>query len=224
MAEQLALALGAPPVLLEAAFYVSSANQGPFQVLTSWPTWPEGGSVYLYGPPTSGKSHLATLWQERSGAVSMPAKALSREDIFSWKVRRPLFVLEDLEDLEDQTALFHVLNLVKEKQGALLLTSAVRPGQLPFTLPDLRSRIRALPFLEIKNPDEDLLKTLLLKRFSDLHLKISSHVLDYTLKHLHRSYEGLDALVRLVDKLNWQEQRPLTIPLVKRALSLLYSE
>ena len=52
----------------------------------------------------------------------------------------------------------------------MLLTSRQAPGEIDITLPDLRSRLRALPLLRIEPPDEGLLKAVLVKLFADRQL------------------------------------------------------
>tara|TARA_A100000171_G_C2129441_1_gene145700 strand:+ start:1068 stop:1763 length:696 start_codon:yes stop_codon:yes gene_type:complete len=221
MPEQLAFDLFSPSSLSEESYYIAPANEVAFTTLSKWPDWPDIRSIYLYGERGSGKSHLSAIWQKKSEACSLSSKDLSLENVLSYLPNLTSFVLEDIEYLKDEESLFHLLNLVKEKQGGLLLTSQLKPSALPFSLPDLMSRLKSLPFLEISRPDEQLLKILFLKRFSDIQLKVSPQVLDYGLKYLRRSYCMLDDLVNLVDKLNWQEQKPLTVPLLKRAFSIL---
>ena len=64
-------------------------------------------------------------------------------------------LVEDLHaGIGDQRVLFHLLNLVREHKLSMLLTSRLAPGELDVSLPDLRSRLRALPLVTIAPPDD----------------------------------------------------------------------
>jgi hypothetical protein len=62
-------------------------------------------------------------------------------------------LIEDLHaGIGDQRALFHLLNRVREHKLSMLPTSRLAPGELAVTLPELRSRLRALPLVTISPP------------------------------------------------------------------------
>ena len=73
-----------------------------------------------------------------------------------------------VEDLDkgplDEQALFHLLNLVREQRVFVLMTTAVRPGDIAIALPDFSSRLKALPVAEIEAPDDALLSAVLVTR------------------------------------------------------------
>lgn len=221
MNEQLAFSLESPPLFLEETYYLCASNQEAYDTVMSWPDWPAGRVVYLCGEKGAGKSHLAALWQERSWAHYISHKNLSKDFVLEKEHKENHFILEDVENVTDEVALFHLLNLMKETQGALLITSSKVPRDLPFSLPDLMSRLKGVSLVRFEPPDDDFIRALLIKRFSDLQLKIGAASLDYILKHLTRSYEALDHFIRCVDKLSWQEKRPLTIPFLRQVFSLL---
>ena len=77
----------------------------------------------------------------------------------------------------------------------MLLTSRAPPGELELRLPDLRSRLRALPLVAIAPPDEALLKAVLVKQFADRQLAVEPHVIDYLALHMERSMEAAAAVV-----------------------------
>ena len=75
-------------------------------------------------------------------------------------------VVEDIDrGIADEQALFHLLNRARESRLSVLLTSCSAPGDLEFRIPDLRSRLRALPVVALEAPDEALLKAVLVKLF-----------------------------------------------------------
>ena len=50
-------------------FIISDCNRLAAAWINRWPDWPKPGhSLNLVGPPGSGKSHLAAIWQNMCGA------------------------------------------------------------------------------------------------------------------------------------------------------------
>jgi chromosomal replication initiation ATPase DnaA len=75
------------PAFGRADFLVSNCNAAALARVESWPDGPSRALV-LYGPGGSGKSHLAHLWRERTGAMLIPGDA-RRCCICSTAVGRP---------------------------------------------------------------------------------------------------------------------------------------
>ena len=63
-----------------------------------------------------------------------------------------------------------MLNRARESKLSVLLTSRAPPGEQEFRIPDLRSRLRALPIVQVQPPDEALFKAVLVKLFADRQL------------------------------------------------------
>src|SRR5581483_5735780 len=74
------------------------------------------------------------------------------------------------------------------------------PGELDVALPDLRSRLRALPVVTISPPDEALLKAVLVKHFADRQLAVEPHVIAYIALHMEQSMEAAAAVVAAIDR------------------------
>ena len=80
---------------------------------------------------------------------------------------------------------FMPLNLARRAQAVqILITSRLAPGEIEFTLPDLRSRLRALPLVPIAPPDDGLLQAVLVKLFADRQLEVEPHVVSYLCRHI----------------------------------------
>ena len=61
----------------------------------------------------------------------------------------------------------------------------------------------------------------MIKQFNDRQLSINIEVVEYILKRINRTYQSVSDIVKLIDKISFEENTPLTIPLVKKALSNL---
>ncbi|MFX6011204.1 DnaA/Hda family protein, partial [Acinetobacter baumannii] len=82
----------------------------------------------------------------------------------------------------------HLFNAVAERGGSLLLTATTAPAYWNTVLPDLRSRLKALPVAILAMPDDALFKAVLAKLFTDRRLQISPEVIEFLTLRLERSF------------------------------------
>ena len=85
-------------------------------------------------------------------------------------------------------------------------------------LADLSSRFKALQTVEIGEPDDTLLSAVLVKQFADRQLRIDADVLGYILPRMERTFAAARQLVVAADTVSLQEQRRITIPLMRQIL------
>ncbi len=213
---QLTLDLPHRPALGAEDFLVSRSNQAACDVIDRWPDWPYR-SVVVIAPPGAGKTHLANVWRLRSGALAFAAATLGEQDVTSASAA---MLVEDLHaGVREERALFHLLNLVREHKLSMLLTSRRAPGELDVALPDLRSRLRALPVVSIDPPDEALLKAVLVKQFADRQLAVEPHVVNYIALHMEQSMEAAAAIVADIDRQALAAHRKVTRALAADVLA-----
>lgn len=218
--EQLVLDLPHRPALALEDFLVGASNEAAVALVDGWPNWTARASLVV-GPIGSGKSHLANVWRLKSGADSIAALELT-EYCLAEIERTGALVVEDLDrGISDERVFFHLLNLTKEKSYALLATSRIAAGDLDVALPDLRSRLRALPMVRIDPPGDDVLKAVLVKLFTDRQLTPEPHVINYLALHMERSFEAALQLVESCDQLALSRQRSITRAIASEALARL---
>ncbi len=199
-------------------FFVSQSNSAAVQLVDQWPEWPHWAAVVV-GPVGAGKSHLANVWRHRSNAMTVAASELSESIVGAFETQGALCV-EDLDHgIADQTALFHLLNMAREHKLSILLTTRAAPGEMDIALPDLRSRLRALPVVEIAPPDEGLLKAVLVKLFADRQLSVEPQLIDYIAVRMERSMDGAACVVAEIDRLSLAMRRRVTRPVAQAALA-----
>ncbi len=51
----------------EADFFITARNERALRLVTAWPDWQSPAAI-VFGPPQSGKTYLAKIWQNRSKA------------------------------------------------------------------------------------------------------------------------------------------------------------
>jgi chromosomal replication initiation ATPase DnaA len=194
-------------------FLASPSNTEALDMIERWPDWP-GRALALVGPPGSGKSHLAAIWAEQAGARFLSGKGL-HQPALPGALATGALVLEDAApDAIDERALFHLLNLVREEEAFVLLTSTAEPSAWTTEIADLRSRLRALPVVSLKPPDDGLLRSVLVKLFADRQLIVDEALIAFLLPRIERSLAAARAAVATLDREALRLRRP-----VNRALA-----
>lgn len=206
---QLALALPHTESFAREDFLPGPGNDAALALIDRWPDWPARAAV-LAGPEGSGKSHLGAIWAQTAGARILAARRLVDADL-PQALATDALLLEDLAPGEtDERALFHLLNLVREHQAYLLITSRVMPVSLPVHIPDLASRLRALPTVAMAPPDDALLRSLLVKLAADRQLTLSEDVVAFLMARIERSFVGARAAIARLDEEAMRLKRPIS--------------
>ncbi|MEA2935109.1 MAG: hypothetical protein QOD74_1755 [Variibacter sp.] len=217
-ARQLALDLPHAESFAREDFLEADCNANALALIEAWPDW-ASRSVALVGPKGSGKSHLAAIWAETAGARFLAARALAEADL-AQSLATGALVVEDLQaNAFDERSLFHLLNLAREEDAFLLLTSAVEPASLPVTIADLGSRLRALPAVLLGAPDDDLLHAVLVKLFFDRQLQPDPGLISFLLTRIERSLAGAKKAVAQLDSEALRLGRPVTRMLAAQLFS-----
>jgi len=206
---QLVLALDHSVSFAREDFLRGPSNVSALTLIDRWPDWPDR-IVAMVGPEGSGKSHLAAIWAEVSGARILSAKLLSITDLPAAFVTGAL-VLEDLEFAGlDERALFHFLNLAREQRAFVLITSRSPLPTFPVAIRDLASRMRALPSVTLASPDDVLLRALIVKLASDRQIAVDEALVNYLANRIERSFAAARAAVYRLDKEAMRQRRPVT--------------
>jgi len=212
---QLAFALAHAESFTRDDFLEGPANAAGLALVDRWPDWPNQ-TMFLVGPEGSGKSHLASIWAEQSGARSTSAHALTAAEV-PGALATGALVIEDLKAADiDERALFHLLNLAREEDAFVLMTARTSPTQVE--LRDLRSRLRAVPAVELLPPDDHLFRALIVKFCADRQLAVDETVVSYLTTRLERSYAAVRQAVELLDTEALRLGRPVTRALAAELL------
>jgi chromosomal replication initiation ATPase DnaA len=178
---------------------VSDRLNAAVAIVDRWPDWPSP-VVVLAGPTGSGKSHLASIWAERVGATRV---SIDKPDpmVLEHAAQGPVLI-EDIDHTGfDETALFHLINAVREHNSAVLITSRLWPAGWNVRLPDLASRLKAATVVEIAEPDEELLAKVMVKLFSDRQLVVDDKIIAWLVARMERSLAAARIVVSRLDQL-----------------------
>lgn len=194
---------------------VSPANRAAMTLIESWPDW-SAPHALIAGPTGSGKTHLGMIWKQRASAVQLDADQLSKAVADT----AHSFFIDDLRPSQiDETGLFHILNLARQRGGHVLMTSRDWPSAWGIATPDLLSRLRAATTVEIGEPDDTLLRAALVKLFADRQLVIDSDVIEFLVLRMERSLGAACAVVDALDREALVRQSRITKPLAREILA-----
>jgi chromosomal replication initiation ATPase DnaA len=206
---QLVLALDHAVSFAREDFLEGPSNRTALALIERWPDWPAQAMV-LIGPQGSGKSHLAAIWADASGARVLAARLLGETDLPAAFATGAL-VVEDLEqDGLDERALFHLINLAREEGAYLLFTARMPPAGFHVAIRDLASRLRALPTVALEPPDDALLRAVIVKLAADRQLAVDEALVNYLTTRIERSFAAAHAAVARLDEEALRQHRPVT--------------
>jgi len=216
MPRQLALALPHAENFSREDFLVGASNDAAISFVERWPDWPDR-ALAIVGPEGAGKSHLGAIWAEIAGARRASARVLGEIDLPAALATGAL-VIEDAADGVDERALFHLLNLMRQQGAFILMTSRASPATWRVELADLISRLRAIPTVELRPPDDGLFRALMVKLFTDRQLAVDESLIAYLSTRIERSFAAARAAVQDLDREALRQKRPVTRALAAELL------
>ncbi|WP_439599447.1 chromosomal replication initiator DnaA [Falsiroseomonas sp.] len=185
----------------------------------AWLEAPEGWPLRrlaLHGPEGVGKSHMLHVTARRLGWRRLEGPGLTMDAALADVPGTAL----DRADAAPEQALFHLINHAAETGAPLLLAARAPPARWPTILPDLASRLRATPAVEVARPGEGLLAALLAKHLADRQLRVEPGVQAFLLSRLPRHAAAIARAVAALDAAALAGGTPVTRALARQVLAL----
>ena len=133
-------------------FLEAPGNADAMKAVLAWPSWPSR-MLMLVGPSGSGKSHLAAIWARTAAASAASGASLATAQLVALAAA-PALLIEDADRIgEAEAALFHLVNLARERGGDVLITARDQPDAWGLKTADLLSRLRLAPIVTLGAPD-----------------------------------------------------------------------
>ena len=221
--DQLTLSVGLNDDAQFKNFFVSDANQ---PLVTALAAGKEEPFFYIWGNGSPGLSHLLqascnNAAAEGRGTIYVPLaeRAQFAPQILEGAEFLSLVCIDDIEnivgDVEWEAALFTAFNAMEQAGTQLIISAHMAAQQLVIQLPDLHSRLQSgLLFQLDELSDEDKLSALQL-RARQRGLDLPAAVGEFILLRADRNLSALMQILNELDHNSMQQQRKLTVPLVK---------
>jgi len=204
---QLALVLDHGESYAREDFLSGPCNEAALRLIDCWPDWP-ANAIALIGPSGSGKTHLAMIWAEAAGARVIAGRSLTEAELPAALATGALLV-EDAAAAE-QRPLFHLINLAREEKAFLVMTARTPPSSWPVAIPDLVSRLRAMPVATLTAPDDAMLRAVIVKLAADRQLPLDESAVVYLSTHIERSFAAARAAISTLDNEALRQKRAPT--------------
>lgn len=200
-----------------ATLVVADANRDAARLLTDWRAWP-GGALVLIGPAGAGKTHLALAWALETGARQLSAKAAPDEASQALTDSGGRLLIDDADQAPDEAMLWRVLDFARAQGGAVLLVGSRPPGAWGASLPDLRSRLAALPAARLGEPDEALMEVVLRRICREQFIQLGDDTARYVARRLPRTFAAARQWATALEADLVRAARPVTLSAAKKAL------
>jgi DnaA regulatory inactivator Hda len=183
-----------------------------------------GHCLILYGPPGCGKTHLLRIWQEKHKARLLELGENVTDEIVGGRAAYKALALDDADRIagnpEHEEWLQHLYNATQAAHMPLLLTASAPPAQWSLKLKDIESRLKSCPAIELREPNDDLMRGMLMKQFSDRQLLVDTEVIEYLASRLERTGVAVRETVNLLDQAALEAGRKITVPFVQEVINV----
>ena len=202
--------------------YKSTCNEIAINFINEWPKTTINNNIFcIYGPSGSGKTHISKVWMEKSNAIIFNGISDLSFDYLSGFDRNLIFEDIALNKNWPENLLFEFINEIKSSRLSLLITCNSDPLKIKWKTKDLISRFTSFTNIEIKLPDDILIRKLLIKQFADRQLSLDSEQIEYISKRIERSYSSIVRIVDRVDNLALQHKKAISKNIIKEAIKHL---
>ena len=201
---------------LERDFYVSSSNYEAYKLIDNYPNWP-GSKINLYGPSGCGKTYLANILDKKISLIIIKSNLID-DKILSKIDKVDCVILDDFENKNDEEFFYTLINYLSQNNKHLIINSTKPISEYNVKLPDLKSRLSSFIQIGIGLPNDDLLRIIISKTFSDKQIDLNERNFEYIIKNIDRSYEKIIKFINDVDNESLSSGKTINIKLIKKIL------
>lgn len=207
------------------ASFLTGPNAAALAATQALAAHPDAGLLYLHGIESAGKSHLLqAACAAAAGAGYFPLAQLrdTGPGVLEGLAQLPLVAIDDLDAVAGDAAweltLFKLYNAVQTSGTRLAVAARTPAAGLAVALPDLRSRLAAMPHFAVRPLDEVQQRAALAQRAAARGLVLPEESLQYLQRRFARDMGSLHALLETLDQASLRAQRRLTVPFIRSVL------
>lgn len=173
--------------------------------------------------PANEHSHAASKVQTLQCLyLPMQKIKLFGPEVFGSLHHMDVICLDDFDtvvgDKDWELSLFEFFNRSREQGVKLLVSAENAPRGLPFSLPDLASRMSWGVIYQLHELNDEEKISALDRRAREKHMPLETEVLQYIYMRHSRDLQSLLTVLDKLDQLSLAEKRRLTIPFVKKVM------
>ena len=199
-------------------FFVSQSNFFAFNLIDTWPKW-EKNIINVCGEKYSGKTHLSEIFLNKNKGKILDSKKFTFNDSHNLRIYQNI-ILEDFSESIDEESIFSLINFVDQNNKYLVINSLKPINEMNFNLKDLKSRAKNSLVAKIDHPDDQLIKVLIAKNFSDRQIKIDNKLIEFTVKRITRSYGKIFEFIYKIDEISLKKKKSIDLKTVKEVLKV----
>lgn len=193
------------------------------------PEHPSDLFYFICGNAGVGKTHLLQAacneieaWGERAFYVSLNDPMSLSTGMLAGCAGFDLVCIDNIDPVlgcrDWEVAIFNAFNEVKLQGKSMIVSGLSAPGTLPFSLPDLSSRMASGITLPLQEPLDSVKSEIIRARAKLRGLDMSEEVMTYIMKRSGRGMSDLVGLMQKLDDLSLSAKRRLTVPFIKESL------
>jgi len=192
-----------------------TTNSNVLNFLDKFPNW-ETKLINIVGEKKSGKSFILQLFRKKN-----QFNYISNKEDFEKKYDELFLVdkliLDGFQINEDK--FFSLINHFILHKKYLIISSREPLTMLEIKLLDLKSRLKEFLLIEIQNPSDDLIYSLILKYFSDNQIVIKKDLVEYIVKKIDRSYSSIEKFLIKLNNQSIIKKKKIDYKLINEVLN-----
>ena len=199
----------------EENFIQDSSNLEAFNYLSRFPKW-ENRLINLYGEKKSGKTFLLNILKNKENFFYINHDEEFQKNYDSLFLKKKL-IIDNISI--DENVMFSLINNFILHNKYLIISSRVPITSSKVDLKDLKSRLRQFYLLEIKNPSDNLVYSLIMKFFSDNQVVIRKEIVENIVKKIDRSYLRIDDFLTKLNKVSIIKKKKIDYKLINEVFN-----
>tara|TARA_B100001057_G_scaffold143741_1_gene143500 strand:+ start:822 stop:1478 length:657 start_codon:yes stop_codon:yes gene_type:complete len=210
MTEQQIFNFKSSSTYLEANFIQDTSNIEALNYFSNFPKW-ENKLINLYGEKKSGKTFLLNIFKKKHNFLYID-NTIELEKNFESLFCEEKLIIDNI--LIGENKMFSLINHYILHNKYLIISSRTPLTSHDINLKDLSSRLKEFYLLEIKNPSDDLVYSLIIKYFSDNQVIIRKELIENIVKKIDRSYLRINDFLYKLNNLSIIKKKKIDYKLI----------
>ncbi len=154
-------------------------------------------NLVIKGPEACGKTHLLHIFAKKNSAKFLEKAQINKENLVKILQENCFYILEDIDKINDDELLFHLVNSAIEAKAFLIFSLK---NSAKFQLKDLTSRLKNIFTTEINNLEKSAVAPLVTNYLARRQIKLSTNIINAIIQNCQASYaEILQAINKIED-------------------------